>query len=175
MLIAPENTHKIFLAKWGLPNKLFADEMLDKRQNMNDSELIELFDSLWESTLKDVVMKSIPCQPEDALQELNEKQRKWFKHDQEHQELILENYRIKFIIQLCKLSNEKRQVTQIWYISYADKHPNTLWVNFDSVAERKKFKKLADSLNWNDEELGKQLILDFMAKFEKSPLFKNSK
>ena len=46
-----------------------------------------------------------------------------------------------------------------------DKNLTTLFINFDTVEEKQKFQQLAEVLEFNDEELGKKLVLSFMEKF----------
>ena len=45
-------------------------------------------------------------------------------------------------------------------------HPKTLWVTFDTVAERNRFRAIADHLRKHDETLGLEILRDFMALFD---------
>jgi len=165
MEIQIESHLKVNIAKYVLPNKLFAGDRGVQRNQMSEEELVKEFDLIWNNNLKDAAKQAEICWPENAKKELKPKQKNYFDNNQEHREIFLEAWQLKFIIQLQKLSEENFQMTQLWYINYPDKHPTTLYINFDTGEERKKFKKIAESLKWNDEELGKQLILDFMTKF----------
>ena len=60
-------------------------------------------------------------------------------------------------------------------INYQDKNQKTLSINFDTVEQRQQFKQIAESLEWNDRELGKQLILDFMTKLNNQKFLKSNK
>lgn len=71
-----------------------------------------------------------------------------------------------FIVQLDNRSSKVKELTQLWKVQSGDDHPKTLWVTFDTVAERKRFKAIADFLRKNDDALGLEIIRDFMAKFD---------
>lgn len=165
MEIEIERNLKVNIAKWVFPNKLFSGDQGVKRNQMIEEELVKEFDFIWDNHLKDAAKKASVCLPDNAKKELSAKQKNYLDKNQEHREIFLEGRRLKFIIQLQELSEEKFKLTQLWYINYPDQHPTTLYINFDSIEEREKFKTIAEKLKWNDEKLGKELILDFMAKF----------
>lgn len=160
---------KVMFARysWALPNKLFSDDIAVKRETLEEGELVKLFNSIWEKKLKNAAKKASICPAERAIKELTKGQKEYFENNQEHREIFLEEQHLKFIIQLKELSEEKFQLTQIWYINYPDKNLKTLFINFQTVEEKQQFQRLAEILEFNDEELGKKLILSFIKKFNK--------
>ena len=72
-----------------------------------------------------------------------------------------------FIVQLKQTSENEQELTQLWKIQSGDDHPKTLWVTFDSVEERQEFAAVAHGLGWDDEELGLELLRDFMRKIKR--------
>lgn len=165
MPIKIEDQHKIRIAKWGA-NKLFGDP--DKRKNeMSDEQLIKLFDSVWDGILKSAVISADNCDSNEAYERISVKERNFFDFGQEHRQFRLKDLNVEFIAQLESLPDSEQSLTQLWRISSTDINPKTLYVTFETVEERKRFKELANSLGWHDENLGLNLVLDFMAKFPK--------
>ncbi|MBW4648354.1 MAG: hypothetical protein KME06_06595 [Kastovskya adunca ATA6-11-RM4] len=170
------NKGKVYHAQWGL-NKIFGED-IDERKVMNEQELIARFDEVWEKTLKKFIERSKPSNKEqkDAIVEkLKEISRKskyqrqdYFNHNDEHYEFRL--YGIDGVAQLQKLSGfaDEYELNQLWFFSAGDKHPDWLIIKFATAKEREHFAEIAKRLNQDDENLGRELIRDFMRKFEKS-------
>jgi hypothetical protein len=165
MPIKVEDQHKIRIAKWGA-NKLFGDP--DKRKNeMNDEQLIKLFDRVWNVTLEHAVLSADVCDANEAYERISAKERNFFDFEQEHRQFRLKDLNVEFIAQLESLADDEQSLTQLWRISSTDINPKTLYVTFETVEERLRFKEIANSLGWHDDNLGLNLILDFMAKVSK--------
>ena len=156
MLIVEQDL-KRRLARWGA-NKLFGDDV-DRRQQMADTELEERFDRVWHSRLRRLVDEAEPCTSDEVPGRLTEKQAKYFDPSQDHK-----GFRIggaEFIVQIEQVCDGER-LSQLWRVASSDTHPKTLFVNFQTVAERKRFRQLAESIGWNDERLGLELVQNFM-------------
>ena len=156
---------KAYLAKWG-PNKLFGNNVDEREKEMSPEQLLELFDRVWEQTLKEAVAKARTCTYDRALEKLgSDRRRKRLEQDQEHREFRIQN--LEFIAQLRKLQRNDYELTELWHIPSSDTHPRTLFVNFDTVEERQQFHSLAQKLGYpKDEELGKKIIFDFIKMHE---------
>lgn len=164
MSIIVEDKTKVIIVKIG-PNKLFGD--WDERQKMSDNQRIELFDNIWKAQLKDAINRAVLNSAayrelESAYEKLKDSYQAFFQFDQEHREFQLRG--IWFIAQVASLPNNDKELTQLWPIRSTDYDPKVLYIRFDTVEERKQFRDLANFLGHNDEQLGKQLILEFMAK-----------
>jgi hypothetical protein len=162
--IEVEDTTKARLAKWG-PNKLFGDP--DERKALPEPDLERLFDRVWQHELRHAVEEAEPCDPDDALSRLTEREREFFDRDQEHRQFRLPEKNIEFVAQLRPVADGTVELTQLWRISSTDLNPKTLYVTFATTKERAAFRQLAAKLGWNDEDLGLQLVKDFMAKVER--------
>ncbi len=160
MAISVSDNTKVIIAKYG-PNKLFGD--WDERKKLSNEQLIALFDTAWQAELKHAVTAAIPCDAKSAYEKLAEKYRAYFDFEQEHRELrVLDMW---MIAQFTPLPDSNQELTQLWYIRSSDIDPKVLYIRFDTVEERKRFRNLASFLGQNDERLGKKLILEFMEKF----------
>ncbi len=172
LIVVPKNV-KINLTKWkgALPNKFFPDEIVPERERMKEQDLIKHFDRIWENHLKSGLDNSEICPADMARQELSQSQQKFFDSDQEHRELRIEieGDPFKFIAQLQHLGHQNYEMTQLWWIKSSDKHPQTIFISFKTVEERQRFTALAQMLGWKDQELGKELLMDFMNKFKAHP------
>ena len=166
MAIQVDNSVKIRLAKWG-PNKLFGDEVDARQKTMGPDKLISLFDNVWESVLKVAVETAEIVNAADARERLNDNEKRFFDFNQDHREFRLPDKNIEFIAQIRPIPNDDRELTQLWVIYSLDNNPKVLRITFDTVEERRNFARLAKALKWNDVDLGKSLVLDFMAKFPK--------
>jgi len=163
--IIVEEREKINIAKWGA-NKLFGDP--DKRRKeMTDQELITLFDSVWEDRLRRAIVTASKCQSTEAIERLTPSQRNYFDHKNEHRQFRLNDLNVEFVVQLEKTDNSEK-LNQLWRVSSSDEHPKTLFVTFETVEEKEKFKKLAANLGRQEEELGLELVTDFVKKFPES-------
>lgn len=161
MAIFVSDSTKIIIAKFG-PNKLFNEDW-SERQKFSNEELIELFDRVWESELRRAVTTANLCEAKSAYERLSEKQQAYFDFDQEHREFRLKE--LWFIAQLNRLPNSDEELTQLWPVRSSDYDPKVLYIRFDTIEERKQFRNLANFLGQRDDELGKRLILEFMANF----------
>lgn len=160
MAISVKDNTKIIIAKHG-PNKLFGD--YNERKKLVNEQLVELFDNVWQSDLKHAVTVARLCEAASAYEKLPETYRSFFDSEQEHRELRVQG--MWLIAQLASLPDGNQELTQLWRIPSSDIDPKVLYIRFDTVEERKRFKNLANFLGQNDEALGKKLILEFMAKF----------
>lgn len=165
MIIKIEDEQKIRIAKWGA-NKLFGDP--DKRKlEMSNDDLVKLFDKVWEQTLQRAVTTADTCNSQEAFARLSDREKSYFDFDQKHRQFRLKDHNIEFIVQLRATSEDNPELTQLWKVSSTDINPKTLYVTFDSVQEREQFGELANQLGWSDEDLGLQLLLDFMRKLSR--------
>ncbi|MEL6166417.1 MAG: hypothetical protein AAFR37_22635, partial [Cyanobacteria bacterium J06628_3] len=80
--------------------------------------------------------------------------------EQEHRTFHYKN--AEFISQLQTLENTKYKLTQLWRVTSSDEHPLTLFIKFSNIEEKECFESLAKSLKKKEEELGLQLIHNFM-------------
>ena len=157
-MININDADKARIAKFGA-NKLFEVEY-DTRQKMQESELIELFDHVWLRGLDDRVKKAEVISREEVTRRLLDKYHDFVDPHQEHRSFHY--LKAEFIAQLEKVDSEQHKLTQLWRVASSDTYPKTLFINFGSVEERKKFDNLAKNLETSDEELGLQLIYSFM-------------
>lgn len=160
-IIVSENTKQL-LAKLG-PNKLFGDDV-DQRKKLSNIDAELLFDRVWKNTLEHEVRAGDQCDSNDAKSRLTPTQQQYFDSTQEHRSFRMQALNAEFIAQLYCHSIDEYEMTQLWRVSSSDTHPKTLFVTFATVEEREKFRKLATNLGIKDDDLGLQLILDFMKK-----------
>lgn len=147
---------KVNQVRWG-PNKLFdrPDDRGADRNHLPEDECIQRFGTVWESSLGASVAQANEIQPQDARDELNEKQLKFFDERQAHREFWLSG--LKFVAQL-----RGEELTQLWAVRSSDHNPRALWLLFSTKEERETFGRIASALGWNAEELGLKLLRDFM-------------
>lgn len=161
MRIRIEEETKARIARIG-PVRTFGD--YDSRKKLNDAELAKLFDEKWKLGLRQAVENSLPCEFDVAQSRLQGKQKDFVDPDQEQRQFRFQS--MDFIVQFDQQSGDDRELTQLWKVQSGDDHPKTLWVTFDTVEERQRFKAIADHLLKHDEALGLEIIRDFMAKFD---------
>lgn len=159
MIINIDDQTKIRLAQKGA-NKLFNVEY-EERQNMSENNLIDLFDQAWSRIIKHQIMKADLIPPEEVRRRLLDNCHPYIDPDQEHRSFHYD--KAEFIVQLQLSQNSQYQLTQLWRVVSSDSHPTTLFVEFNSPEELKRFKFLAESLDTTGEELGLQLIYHFMS------------
>ena len=82
--------------------------------------------------------------------------------DPEQEHRSFHDLKAEFIAQLEKLDSNKYRLTQLWRVTSSDNHPKTLFVNFDSIEEKEQFNELANKLGFNAEQLGLQIIRNFV-------------
>jgi hypothetical protein len=162
MKILVQDPTKCLLARFG-PNKLFGDN-IDQRRQMDNASAIALFDRVWQEKLSRLVTKADGCDSRDAYERLTHKQREYFDFDQQHRSFRPQDLGAELVAQLRLLSDADAELTQLWRVLSSDTHPKTLFVTFDTVEEREQFRRLAQNLGINDEELGLRLLRDFMNK-----------
>lgn len=110
-------------------------------------------------------MDSLLCEYEAARIRLKGKQLEFLRENQEQRQFSFQN--MDFILQRRKTSTDDcMELTQFWKTQSGDDHPKTIWVTFDSVEERQKFRECANELGWHDETLALSLLRDFMDKLE---------
>lgn len=163
MNITVSDDVKSTLAKYG-PNKLFGDDV-DDRKKLPHLDAVRLFNRVWNTVLAVAIETAEKCDSDDAKQRLTFSQQQYFKSSQEHRSFRMQNLNAEFIVQLARGEGDHTyELTQLWRVSSSDTHPKTLFVTFDTVEQRERFKTLAQNLGIKDEDLGLQLVLDFMAK-----------
>lgn len=157
-MIYNNRPQKIHLARFGY-HPLFGKDV-DIREKMSDEEALRRFDQIWERELRNALLEADRCDPEDALRKLHEKEKPYFDKTQEHREFVCRDG--LFVAQLKQLVSEMYELTQLWFIRSSNVDPRTLFIKFDTVPERNRFHELAEQLRWDDYDLGKQILLDFM-------------
>lgn len=158
IMIYNNRPQKIHLARFGY-HPLFGKDV-DTREKMSDEEALHRFDRVWERELRDALLKAERCDPEDALRKLHEKEKPYFDKTQEHREFICRDG--LFVAQLKSLPSEMYELTQLWFIRSSNVDPRTLFIKFGTMPERNQFRELAEQLGWEDYNLGKQILLDFL-------------
>lgn len=163
MQITVQNDTKIRIAKSG-PVRTFGD--YDKRKQMTDEQLVEVFDHAWAAGLERAVSsRSLPCDFEVARARLKGRQQEFLDINQEQRQF--RHQEMEFIIQLTPSEEGGKVVTQLWKVQSGDDHPKTLFVTFPTVEERQRFGAVAAELGWGDEQLGLALLQDFMQKLDR--------
>jgi hypothetical protein len=139
------------------PNKLFdhPDDRGAGRQNLGEDGCVRRFDDVWQSALRQAVEEAGEIAAEDARQELNDKQRKFFDPTQSHREFWLAG--MKFIAQL-----HGPELTQLWGIRSSDHNPRALWVEFGTKDDGEAFGRIAEALGWPAEDLSLKILRDFV-------------
>jgi hypothetical protein len=145
---------KMYLARRG-PTKVFGRDV-DSRETFSDSEALSRFDSVWSNGLERATRTGEPVEGESVLKKIPDSARIFFRRDAVHREFLESG--CLFIAQLTA----KDACDQLWFIPSTSGDPRTLYVNFDTVEEREQFGRMASSLGWKDEDLGLQLVRDFM-------------
>ena len=159
-VIRPET--KVRIVRIG-PVRTFGE--YEKRQDMAESALVELFDGVWANGLESAVGRSLPCEYDAARSRLKGKQLDFLREHEEQRQFPFQ--RMDFIVQLKETATDDcKEVTQLWKTQSGDDHPKTIWVTFDSVEERQKFRDCANELGWHDETLALALLRDFMDKLK---------
>jgi len=156
---------KTFHARFG-HNAVFGMDV-DKRKIMTIEEATARFDSVWKNKLANAVSSADSISCEDARKDIPEKY-----HDDVTTDFDYVAFRLlgaRFIAQLRSIDNSSQEMTRLWYIPSSNRDPRTLYVTFQTVEIREQFRDLAQRLRWDDNKLGEQLLLDFMAKFEGPP------
>ena len=159
--IHTDEATKAWIARIG-PVRTFGD--YDSRMKFDNSQLSRLFDEKWEAGLRQAVEGSLPCEFDVARSRLQQKQREFVDPNQEQRQFRFQS--MDFIVQFRNQSGNAKELTQLWKVQSGDDHPKTLWVTFETVSERKRFKAIADHLQKHDDALGLQIIRDFMAQFD---------
>lgn len=154
----PEAT-RLRIARHG-PDRLLGAEYRD-RQNMEEAELLALFDACWPD-LRQGLERAEEIEPASAERLLTEKEQAYFKPQLKH--LHVRCRGAQFLAQVVPTA---QRLDQLWHIKSGDAHPRVLWVTFETVEERQAFRDLAGRLGWNDENLGLELIRDFMRKHQR--------
>jgi hypothetical protein len=157
-MIYNNQPQKIHLARFGY-HPLFGNDV-DIREKMSGEEALHRFDNVWERELRNALLEADRCDPEDALRKLPQKEKPYFVKTQEHREFICRDG--LFVAQLKHLTSEMYELTQLWFIRSSNVDPRTLFIKFGTVSERSRFRELAERLGWDDYDLGKQILLDFM-------------
>jgi hypothetical protein len=133
---------------------------VDTREALEDNDAVRLFDSVWDNLLKEEVKNAPICSIDIVLERLFEKARSRVNKSAEHRE-----FRVKSCLFIAQLPCYE-ECDELWLISSSNPDPRTLYIKFHTVPEREKFEKLAQRLGWDDQELGLQLVRDFMQKFD---------
>lgn len=148
----------MYHAKYGY-NKVFGNDV-DTRKSMTEPQLIERFDQVWERVLLAAVQKADICDAENARRKLKPDQQGFVDDEQEQREFWLEEG--LFVAQLLPQDNQESELTQLWFVRSSNVDPRTLFITFETVAERERFREIASQLGWQDSDLGEKLLTDFM-------------
>lgn len=169
MQINADNRTKVRLAQsqYAFPNKLLRAEEAERRKQMSDDELVKLFERIWESYLKPAVETAESCDVHFVRSKLKEKSQSFVDNSQEHRAFRLKDINLEFIVQLKPNLAREYELTQIWFIPSTDYDPKCILICFKDVEEKKRFTELAKQLNYNDAELARELILDFLKKHQR--------
>jgi len=151
---------KVYLAKFG-PAKVFGREEVDKREQLSDTEAVAWFDRVWRTRFVSAMDRAQHCELESVLAKVPTASHIFISREAEHRELLVAN--CLFIAQLV----DSDSCDQLWFIPSTSGDPRTLYVKFDTIEERRKFENIAQQLGWKDNELGLQLIRDFVAKIDR--------
>jgi hypothetical protein len=166
MTIIVEQPTRVRIALYG-PNRLFGDYKDRKELNTSPegrAELERRFVQSWNAGLESAVRGADACTPAWARERLTDDQKKYLDDAQEHRRFRHEN--MEFIVQLRKRQNEV-EVTQLWKIPSGDDYPRVLWITFETVEEKTAFVNVASDLGYSAEDLGLELIRDFIKKFQR--------
>lgn len=144
----------MYLARRG-PAKVFGREV-DRREVLEDGEAVSWFDQVWNNGLERSARSGVVVDAESVLEKLPDSARYYFRRNAEHREFRASG--CLFVAQFP----EAGICDQLWFIPSTSGDPRTLYVNFDTVEEREHFARVASSLGWKDEELGLQLVRDFV-------------
>ena len=161
MQITVQMDTKIRIAKSG-PVRTFGD--YDKRKQMNGEELVALFDHAWATGLEGAMSRSLPCDFEVARARLKGRQQEFLDADEEQRQF--RHQEMEFIAQLRPSGAVGKELTQLWKVQSGDDYPKTIFVTFETVEERQRFRDIATKLGWHDEQLALSILRDFMAKFD---------
>jgi hypothetical protein len=166
MQIIVEDSVKARLAKasYSIPNKLLQEEEAAKRKSMTDEELIRIFDLVWIKYLNSAVETSDNCEIMEVRKKLPKRYEYYIDDNQEHRTFRLQEFNLDFIAQLKRLSDQKHELTQLWFIESRDYSPTCIPIYFANIEEKNHFKRIADELYWDASELALELIRDFMKK-----------
>lgn len=162
MTIRANDQTKVRIAISG-PNKLFGISFED-RKKMPTEDLVKLFDRVWREFLEREIIEATQWAARDAYERLLPSNQAFFDFQQSHFAFRPKNMNLEMIAQLNETSAGEWELTQLWKVASSDTHPETLYVTFESVEERERFRRLANALGQHDETLGLELIRDFMQK-----------
>ena len=169
--IKVEKHVKVFHGKHG-PNRVFGLDV-DLRKNFTDEQAVQRFEMVWDRELRAALEEADACTSDRAKAKLEGSSKRgsskvlgFFNPKMEHREFKLKE--LEFLAQIAKGEDGTQALNQLWYVPSIDDNPKLLRVMFDTVREREYFRQLALKLGWNDEELGKWLVQEFMKKLEKA-------
>jgi hypothetical protein len=161
MKITVKGNTKILIAKSG-PVRTFGD--YDGRKKMQPEELVRLFDNAWASGLDAAIARSQPCELEVARGRLKGDQRNHLRSSEEQRQFRYQE--MEFIAQLKPAGGTGHELTQLWKVQSGDDYPKTIFVTFETVQQRQRFKDIAARLGLPEEPLALSILLDFMSKFD---------
>lgn len=163
--ISNETKKRLAMSKYALPNKLLELEQVEKRdrKELTETELMQLFDNVWQNHIQQPLEKSLPCDEATAKERLGVKQIEYLRPDQEKREFYLQHKLLNFIAQLKPLDKEEYELTQLWLITSSDSNPKGLYIEFEDTSKKEDFKNVAESLGYADSsKLALKLIRDFI-------------
>lgn len=166
IIVEPLTKCRLAKSSYSIPNRLFKEEEAEKRKSLTDEELIKIFDEVWIKYLKNAMEISDPCDLMGVRNKLHKKCQDYIDKNQEHRNFRLQVFNLDFIAQLKKLSDQKYELTQLWFIPSRDYDPRCIPVCFANIEEKKQFQTIADKLNWDASQLALELIRDFMKKVD---------
>jgi len=157
---------KFLLARRG-PNKLFG-ENIDERRELSDHDALRLFSGVWQQSLERAITNASRCDSYDAHGRIKSSEQEEFDFSQEHRMFRIQEVNAEFVVQLNSTfdsqGNANSELTYLWQIPVSEAQDKILVITFGAVEQREQFRQLANNLGTNDEELGLQLVMDFMAK-----------
>jgi hypothetical protein len=158
MEIQIDDSVKADIARNGA-NKLFEIDF-KIRKDMNEEELVKIFNNAWSSQIKQLIVASEPCHIDEVRRRL---ERVSFFNAKNTEYRAFRHEYADFIVQLTQSSKSNEYYLQnIYFVPSSDKNPRALFIEFDTIEEKEKFVALARKRNIKPSVLGLKLIKNFM-------------
>jgi hypothetical protein len=139
----------------------------EARDAMSEDEAVERFDQVWLARIRQAVLAGGIITADEAMRLIGDKaveyqRRGYFQHEQEHRQFNLAN--TAFVAQVNR-SKQPPEQTQLWPAAVKNYDTRTLFVTFDTQAERNEWKSLAGRFQLPDDELGRLVLTSFLDVF----------
>lgn len=131
----------------------------EERDNMTDQEAIARFDKVWSEQLSGVILSGDVISHEDAMGLISEKSRTFCSSNQQHRRFRAAG--TVFVAQVDTHASPWRN-TQLWAVPAKNWDTRTLFVTFETQEERDRWQQLAIRRRKQPEELGLEVLLQFM-------------